>query len=232
MEKRRILRFFVIPTLAALAASIAAYRFLKPVAAAQLLEDSISVVLASQPIPARTKLTKEMLAVKRMPRTYAFHGSINSLDEAVGKVTTVPLAAGEPVLRSVLAIEENKSGLSFHIPDGMRALTLSVGEVTGLAGRLKVGDRIDIVAFFPKDIAGSDKVMTVLENISILALGKENNSGKGEKGYNSVTLALSPLQAATLSLAQEVGKIQVLLRPAHESASSGERVNVTVDTFK
>lgn len=232
MDRRRILRLFVIPALAAFAASVTAYQFLKPVTAAQLLEDSVIVVLANQPIPARTKLTKEMLSAKKLPRTYAFRGSIRTFEEAVGKVTTVPLAAGEPILRSVLAMEENKSGLSFHIPDGMRALTLSVGEVTGLAGRLKVGDRIDILAFFPKDVAGSDKVMTVLENIPVLALGKESSGSKGDKVYNSITLALSPLQAATLSLAREVGKIQVLLRPAHESASSGQRVNVTVEAFK
>ncbi len=236
MDKRRILRLFVIPTLAGVVASVVAYQFLRPTAVTAYNQDTVAVVLARQPIPARTKLDREMLVTKKIPRDYAFRGSLTSFDDAVGKITTAPLAEGEPVLKSVLAIEENKTGLAFHIPEGSRAFTISVGEVTGLAGRLEVGDHIDILALLPKGVSGSEneKAKMILENISILAIGRESTGGKnkGKGGYGSITVALKPEQAAVLSLAQEVGKIEVLLRSAADTSTGGDSISVTTDVFK
>ncbi len=194
----------------------------------------VPVVVAKQAIGARTRLTAEMLTVKKVPQEYAWRGALSSVDQAVGRVTVLPLAEGEPVVKSALALPENKSALAFHVPRGFRATTIAVNELSGVAGRLEVGDRVDLVGIFNQDVAGTPKSILLLEDVEVLALGREEGSdpkAKASGGYRSITVAVKPDQAVLLALAVERGRIQVLLRPADGGERRG-RVVVTDDAFR
>lgn len=236
VDKRRILRLFLLPALAGLAASTLAYGYIKaggtgPAAGQQVM---VPMVIAREAIPPRTRLTAEMLTIKKVPQEYAWKGALSSVNQAVGRVTVLPLAEGEPVVKSALALPENKSALAYHVPQGFRATTIAVNELSGVAGRLQVGDRVDVVGIFSQDVAGKPKSILLLENLQVLALGREEGGdpgGKAAGGYKSVTLAVKPEQAVLLALAVERGRIQVLLRPADGGEQRG-RLVVTDEAFR
>lgn len=235
MDKRRILRLFLLPALAGMAASLLAYGYLKaaegPVAGKRA---TVPVVVAKKPIEARTRLQADMLTVQRVPQEFAWRGSLASVDQAAGRVTAVPLAAGEPVLKSALALAEDKSALAFHVPPGFRAVTIAVNELTGVAGRLQVGDRVDLVGTFAKDVAGESKAILLMEDIKVLALGRADATDMKDKatgGYRSVTVAVKPEQAVLLALAAERGHVQAILRPVDGEEQRG-RLVATEQSFR
>lgn len=248
MEKRKLLRFFVLPALAGLLAVGIASLFLAPrdrSAApggkpAAVKEEMVAVVLAKRQIPARTKLKAEDLTVKDMPRQYAWKGALTDVGQAVDKVTVAALAEGEPVLASALALPENKAGLAFHVPTGHRAMTLSVGDLSGLSGRLQVGDRVDVLLYLadPKPA----KAVLLMENVAILALGRATggaasqdtpgkSTGAGAADYATITVAVKPEQALTLALAEKKDELRFILRPAAPEGERG-RLRVTEDQLQ
>lgn len=240
LDKGKVLRYFVLPALAGLLASGAAYVYLQSTKAELSMgsrkEETAPVVVAAQAVPPRTKLTAEMLAVKDIPRSYALKGLMSSIKDAEGKVTVVPLAEGEPLVVGALALPENKVALAYHVPEGYRAVTIPVSEVTGVAGHLEIGDRVDIVASLPEEVAGVSKSILLLHDLSVLAVGEKERSDGGEgksrpkPGYASITVAVRPADGVLLVLAMEQGSLQAMLRPATgEGEGQGGRVEYTTE---
>lgn len=240
LDKGRLLRYFVLPALAGLLASGAAYMYLRSEADLSVgtkAEETVPVVVAAQAVPARTMLTAEMVAVVDIPRSYVFKGSLSSVQDAEGKVTVVPLAEGEPITKGALASPENKVALAYHVPEGYRAVTMPVSEVTGVAGHLEIGDRVDIVASFPREVTGAAKSVLLLQDLSVLAVGERaqsdggNEKSRSRTGYTSVTVAVKPADGVLLALAIEQGHLQAMLRSATGEGQEG-RVEFTEDYFQ
>lgn len=103
-------------------------------------------------------------------------------------------------------------GLSYNIPEDKRAVTVAVNEVIGVAGFIKPGDKVDVIATFAFDPPQST---TILQNVTVLAIAQEMQSDAEQKAKlsTSVTFALSPSQAERLVLAESLGEIRLALRP-------------------
>lgn len=227
MNKGRILRIILIPALVGLIMTTAAYVFLarvRPSPESQLR--MVEVVVAKAAVQAKTALTKDMVTSRQIPAKYMGPNEITSPDEVIGKITTVPLAEGESILKTKLASKENKSGLAYYIPEGRRAMTIKVNEVIGAAAFPEPGDHVDILGTFSKDTVGVDKTRVVAENLLILAAAREIESKSGEKkdmkSFSSMTLAVRPEEALKITLAEEKGSLRLLLRPALPENSVGE----------
>lgn len=236
MNKRRIARLFLIPALAGAVAGALAYVYLKPVRTAPVA--TVPVVVAKKAIPAHTKLTPDMLAVRQVAKDLSIPGAIRSVTDAAGKETVLPLAEGEPLLKAAFEQPQAAGSLAAQIPAGRRALTLAVSEVSGLAGRVEAGDRVDAIVVFGRDVTGIDQATLLLENLTVLALGKDlpGASATAPKGgaaatYSSVTLAVTPREAVMLALATRRGQLQLALRPGSGEGEVG-RITVTDASFK
>lgn len=236
MNKRRIARLFLIPALAGAVAAALVYVYVEPAPVAVPVA-TVPVVVARKAIPAYTKLTPDMLTVRQVARELSLPGALGSVADAAGKVTVIPLAEGEPVLKAAFEPARAAGSLAAQIPAGRRALTLAVNEVSGVAGRLEVGDRVDAIAVFDKSVTGIDQATLLVENLTVLALGKGLPGGSqsaakaANPGYTSVTLAVTPQQAVLLSLATKRGQLQLALRPASGDGDVG-RIIVTDAALK
>ncbi len=230
----RFLRLVVLPLLLALVASYGAYSYLSSMESKKKTAAPVSVVVTAKQVPPRTALTREMLATKALPRDFADPSFLTSIDEAVGKMTTVPLAQGEIVYRTKLATKDQKTALAFHIPAGRRAVTLAVNEISGVAGLIEPGDRVDLILILSKEIAARDKARLVVEDIPVLAVVQSmevrENPGRDLKGYTSLTLAATPEQAVLIGFGEKNGAFKVILRAPNDSAVKGE-LEVTADRF-
>lgn len=213
----------IIALLLALGSTFFAARFLKSKPAGQP-EKMAQVVVAVNSIPERTQITPEMVKVQAVPASYIHRDAIRSLNTAVGRITQAQIVAGEQVLSTRLVQKGKEPSLSFAIPPGMRAISVAVNEVIGVAGFIKPQDRVDVLATFPGEKAGEETTTTVLESVEVLAIAqdRQENQQKEAKVVTTVTLAVDASGAARLTLAEEMGKLRLALRPAVGSGAKIE----------
>lgn len=187
------------------------YNYLTGLTAVQDAE-MVDVVVALTKIPANTEIRANMLAWKKIPKEALHPDAVQNLQDAQGRITANDIFAGEQVLWSRLLPKGTVPGLSYNIPEDKRAVTVAVNEVIGVAGFIKPGDKVDVIATFAFDPPQST---TILQNVTVLAIAQEMQSDAEQKAKlsTSVTFALSPSQAERLVLAESLGEIRLALRP-------------------
>lgn len=105
-----------------------------------------NVVVAVTNIPAYTPITTDMVTIRQVPLGTAHPLAARTIEEVVGYVTEGETLEGEQLLPPKLKqLGQTESGLSYVIPEGMRAVTIAVDEVTGVAGFLQRGDYVDVI---------------------------------------------------------------------------------------
>jgi pilus assembly protein CpaB len=181
------------------------------------------VVVASTDLSLGAELKPEDLKLLQFPKGQAPEGAFASQQEVVGRGLIVSVVKGEPILPAKLASKEAGSGLPPVIPDGMRAVSVRVNEVIGVAGYVLPGSRVDVITTVSPTNSMQDMTSkVVLANVLTLTAGtrmeQDQKDGKPVQ-VTVVTLAVSPEQAERLALASTEGKIQLALRnPLDQSA--------------
>ena len=105
-----------------------------------------NVIVATTNIPAYTPITTDMVTIRQVPLGTAHPLAARTLEEVVGYVTESETLEGEQLLPPKLKqLGQTESGLSYIVPEGMRAVTIAVDEVTGVAGFLQRGDYVDVI---------------------------------------------------------------------------------------
>jgi len=174
------------------------------------------VVVASADLQLGTELKAEDLKVVQFPQGQAPEGSFDRINELVGRGVVSPLVRNEVVIAGKLASKESGAGLPPVIPDGMRAVSVRVNEVIGVAGYVLPGNRVDILATAsPTDTHSDTTTKVILANVQVLTSGTrmEQDQEKGKPmQVTVVTLLVYPDQAERLALASTEGKIQLALR--------------------
>lgn len=200
-----------------------AYNYLQGVTTGQTVQEGSTVIVATVDIAPKTKITPEMVSEVKVPPDYIQPGAVTSLDKVVGVVVREQINSGEQVSERRLIREGKSVGFTGMIPRDKRAVTVAVNEVTGVAGFVKAGDYIDIVVTFDAATAGDNVSHVLMQNILVLATNRDTDTGVTDttgkdstKEINkggTVTMAVTPDEAAKLTLAEEKGKIRLALRP-------------------
>jgi pilus assembly protein CpaB len=181
------------------------------------------VVVAAADISLGSELRKEDLTVVNFPAGQAPEGAFPRVTDVVGRGVISPLVKNEVVIPAKLASKEAGSGLPPVIPEGMRALSVRVNEVIGVAGYVLPGSRVDVLATAnPTNQQPDITTKLILSNVQVVTAGTriEQDQEKGKPmQVTVVTLLVYPDQAERLALASTEGKIQLALRnPLDQSA--------------
>jgi pilus assembly protein CpaB len=181
------------------------------------------VVVAAADLQLGTALKKDDLRVVQFPLGAAPEGAFSQTAELVGRGLIVPIVKNEPILGAKLASKEAGAGLPPVIPEGMRAVSVRVNEVVGVAGYVLPGNRVDVVATAsPTDNRSDTTSKVVLSNVQVVTAGTRMEQNADENKavqVTVVTLLVNPEQAERLALASTEGKIQLALRnPLDQSA--------------
>jgi pilus assembly protein CpaB len=143
-----------------------------------------------------------------------------------------PVTAGQPLTRGALVGPNDRGFLAAALSPGMRAVTVSVSNTTGVAGFIFPGDRVDMV--LTQDVAGGGdgpplKVSeTIIRNLRVLATDQRIDS-KDEEGktvvktFNTVTLEVTPRIGEKISVAQSLGGLSLQLRSIADNTAELER---------
>jgi hypothetical protein len=93
-----------------------------------------AVVVAAADLQLGAELKKEDVTVVQFPAGKTPEGTFAKPEEVIGRGLIVPIVKNEPILKAKLASKEAGSGLPPVIPEGMRAVSVRVNEVVGVAG--------------------------------------------------------------------------------------------------
>lgn len=233
MDQRRILIIAGAVVLALIAVFLANSWFTgyereqERIAAEQQL---VRIAVARRDIPFGTPLTNDNVRMANWPRQSMPAGSYEDAQRLLSdnNVAIRPIVAGEPILRSRIS---ERAILSANIPDNMRAVTVPVSAVTGVAGFVVPGDVVDVFLTrqIPGDGAGGDDKMTsvLLENVQVLAVDRRSSERSTTvKVSKTATLQVDQQGAQKLALAVEVGKLSLALRNV-EDQLMGSTTTVT-----
>ena len=221
--RNRIFAVFAIAILAGGGLAYGTYNLVnnQPVRTAAVATQPVVVAAADLNLGAEIK--KEDLTVVNFPAGQAPEGTFSQPSEIIGRGLIAPLVKNEPVLPSKLASKEAGSGLPPVIPEGMRAVSVRVNEVIGVAGYVLPGTRVDVITTATPTMSQVDTTSKlILSNVQVLTAGTrmEQDQEKGKPiQVTVVTLLVNPEQSERLALASTEGKIQLALRnPLDQSA--------------
>lgn len=202
----------------------------KEEAAKEAEVEKIELVIASSTIPAYVQVTEEMLEMKEFSEEFASASAVKTFEEAIGLMTNAELIAGEPILSERLISNEADSLLSYRIPATMRAVTIPVNEIIGLAGYVVPGDYVDMLVTYVQEVEEADEeteedltdektqVYTQMQNIEVLATGSYNPVLENKELIpSSLTLLVSPAQAEVVAYANQKGSVYLTLRNPSDS---------------
>jgi pilus assembly protein CpaB len=183
------------------------------------------VVVARDNVAAGAALKATDLATSNVAEGSVAPGSFTDINQLVSRVVTMPVIKGQPILKNMLAPEGSGKGLTAIVPDGMRAVTLEVNEVSGVAGLLVTGCHVDIVTTLAGGGDASSMISrTVARNLPIVAVGRRLSESGKDDGPESqlartVTLLVTPRQAELIDLATHNGMPRLVLRGSRDSRS-------------
>jgi pilus assembly protein CpaB len=172
------------------------------------------IVVAAVPLQVGARLDSSNLRMISWPAGEDIAGMKTSIAECVGRAVITPVAENEPILEAKLAPMGAGAGLPATIPQGMRALSVAVNDVVGVAGFVIPGTVVDVLVTGQR-AGGSDNITkTILENVPVLAAGQKIEQDREGKPQTVpvITLLVTPEDAAKLTMASTEGKIQLSLR--------------------
>jgi pilus assembly protein CpaB len=191
------------------------------------------VVIAGQPLPVGTTVRREELKLVQIPANLFPHGGFSKVEEVIDRPVVSNVLKDEPVLEGRLAARGSGLGLAPIIPPGLRAVSVRVNDVVGVAGFVLPGMRVDVlVTGRPPNYSGTITT-TVLQNIVVLTAGQTLQPESRGQAINTpvVTLLVTPEQAETLTLAGNEGHIQLVLRNGADQATEKTPGRETADLF-
>ena len=160
------------------------------------------------------------------------------------QIARVPFVAGEPIREAKLVNAKGSGFMAAILPTGMRAVSTQISPETGAGGFILPNDHVDVILSRrdreAEKASGSEvhTSETILSNIRVLAIDQTVEEKGGQKVVvgKTATLELTPGQAETLALSQQLGTLSLALRsitdaaqqdaPADDNSSKRNAVNV------
>ena len=233
MRKRRPWFMLILALTSGVVAALLALRYLRerttPLMAAE--PRRANIVLSARSLPVGAVITERDLKVVSWPGDAVPSGYIRSVNDAVGRGIITPVAENEPLLASKISTKDAGGGLPIIIRDGMRAVSVRVDEIIGVAGFVLPGTRVDVLLTLSKNDKRPQSITkTLLQNVQTLAAGQSVQRDKEGKPQTVtvITLLVSPDDAELLALAAKEGQLQLALRNTLDTlpvSTSGARAD-------
>ncbi|MEI8717235.1 Flp pilus assembly protein CpaB [Mesorhizobium sp. ISC11] len=192
-----------------------------------------TVVVATVALKFGDTLSADKLRQVAWPSGAVPAGAFKTIDELLTK--DLPVGGGtkqalqaiginEPVLATKITGPGQRATLSAVLGEGMKAVSIRVNDVLGVAGFVFPGDRVDVLltrTVRSEDGADQSFVDVLLQSMKVLAVDQVADESKDSPTVvKSVTVEASTKDAQKLTLAAGAGQLSLALRQA--AASKGE----------
>jgi pilus assembly protein CpaB len=213
------MRIFIVLVLAIVAGGVfafATYNYVQQIPGKTVVIPTTKIAVAGSDLDIGDEITKDSVRLIDWPSNAAPANGISDPNEVIGRGLVMPMIQNEPFLELKLAPKDAGTGLPPAIPPGLRAVSVKVNEVIGVAGYVLPGTHVDVVATVNPTQNSTDVTSKViLTNVLVLAAGTKIEQGEKDKkpiAVSVVTMLVDPEQAERLTLASTEGKIQLALR--------------------
>lgn len=175
------------------------------------------VLIAANELAPGVVLEDKHLTTKLIEVDWITDEMLKMPEQAVGKIVTNTIYAGELVNPARLSLPGEGATLAALIPENKRAVTIRVNDVIGVAGFLLPGNRVDVLNTVSNSRGNYANTRTVLKNIKVLAVDQTAKTNDSKPVIvRAVTLEVSPKEAEKLLTENSKGDIQLALRNPHE----------------
>jgi pilus assembly protein CpaB len=192
------------------------------------------ILVATRALPVGTIITPDSFRFQPWPKDLIedvyFLKEGTDIEMLSGTVVRIPITAGQPMTKGALVAPGDRGFLAAALGPGMRAITIPVTGLTGVAGFVFPGDRVDLM--LTQSVQGEGPELkvseTVIRNLRVLATDDRVTATKDEKGQQVaqtaklVTLEATPKIAEQISVAQTLGTLSISLRSLADSAAELE----------
>jgi pilus assembly protein CpaB len=178
------------------------------------------IAVARVPLQFGARITPQNIAFVDWPVNSVPQGSFRAIEELMpsGQTHVVlrPMEAGEPVLRSRLSGEGGRATLSAVLAPDMRAASIRISDVAGVAGFALPGDRVDVL--LTRELGGENVTEVLLNNIRLIAIDQNANDNADQPALGrTATLEVSQQDAQKLALGGAIGTLSLVLRSVRAS---------------
>ncbi|MCL6698906.1 Flp pilus assembly protein CpaB [Sphingomonas sp. NSE70-1] len=178
------------------------------------------IAVASLPLAYGTEVTPDKVKFVPYPAASLPPGTYKTIAELLpqGKrrVALRPIQPNQPLLATDLSGEGQNASIAALLPDGMRAATVRINDVSGVAGFVKPNDTVDVLITrqpLTPDGSGQQVTDVLLQNVRVIAMGSDAVGADGQPSpTNSTTLEVTPVDAQKLVLGQQLGQLSLALR--------------------
>jgi len=249
MKQQSGLRLTIIAVICGIAAAALTVFYLKQVetkyrkASIPQQKVMVTVVVPNQDLKKGSVITPKLVAARKVPQEFLPSNAILAEDfkKVMNRTILMPLQIGRPITWEAVTGKSAKT-YSENIELGRRSRSVKVNKIDSFDGLLRPGDRIDLMGNFTLSSLGLTQaagtsstpeniVMPILENVEVLAAGKEDmygrkyeysNNKNSPDGFNMeftiIGLNLTPKQIARVELSEGIGDMFAVLRHPKDSS--------------
>ena len=206
-----------VATIMATVASVGVYLAIRKIGVREVEVAHTFVVVAARNLPTGSRVAEKDVRLVAWPSRNPVHGSFSAAKDVVNRGLITGIGENEPLTETKLAPIGSGAGLPPSIPPGMRAISVKVDEVVGVAGFVAPGTRVDVVVTLRgQGQAEETMTRTVVGNVLVLTAGTRIDQAQAKDGQPTpssvVTLAVTPNDAERIALASSEGRITLALR--------------------
>jgi pilus assembly protein CpaB len=192
-----------------------------------------TIVIASAPLRFGALVGTDNLKEVTWPNEAIPAGTFSTIAELTNekRIVLASIARNEPILRTKVTGPGQKATLSAVIQDGMRAVTVRVNDVEGVAGFILPGDHVDVLLTRQASegrTSGTNDV--VIQNTRVLAIDQlADDAADKPTVARAVTVEVDTIGAQKIALAASLGNLSLMLRRAGEQHMDATRRITTSD---
>ncbi len=187
--------------------------------------ETVPIFVALKDIPLGEPLSASIVKQEPWPKDRVPPGALSNIGDVEGRRIRQRLFAGEPILENKLLTKgASAQGASAVIPIGYRVVSVQVDSVSG-SGLILPGDRVDVLVYLVNNTQHAiteTSTRTVLQDVKVFAVNDVVDLDKDGKDKSiiakTISLLVTPAQAAKVTLACEMGKIRLVMRGPEDNA--------------
>jgi len=229
-RRNRTLVVLIVAIAVASGASYFVYRAVTNIPVREVEVRSYYVAVAAKSLPVGTMIAQRDVKLVPWHAASPVAGGYSKVEEVVNRGLISSVVENEPLTSTKLAVIEAGAGLPPTIATGMRAISVKVNEVIGVAGFVVPGTRVDLVVTIEKK-DGESVSRVIVSNAQVLTAGTKYDQDQAKDGKpmpaTVVTLLVTPTDAERIALASAQGSIMLALRNPLDSTpteTSGTRL--------
>ena len=183
------------------------------------------IVIASRDIPARAKITPDMLTKTMRPASEVEPQALTDPKQTRGNIALMTIAQGSTITSGKVG-QPADVGITVRLKPGMRAVSIPVDRVKNVSNLVAPGDRVDVMASVSKGAGIPPKTFTIIRGALVLAINSQLEQtsdatpAPDSGAAATITLGVTPEQADLLTVADLNTTLRLALRSPQEPVRS------------